>query len=139
MSSKKKRRYKPRAVESSPEGERIYDLFIKPFLREYTLEEGETPAIEGMERFFGVPDRRVYFVKSKGAFLLPGRVWATKSAPYKIIPGSRVIREMPRGAPGILRVDKRMPERSELEYGEYIFVLTQAELQFILEKLELVA
>ncbi len=124
--------------KETEEGLRIHELFLKPFCREHTLEEGQTNAVEGIEAFFNVHTRRVYYVRANKSFTIPGGMWASLEQPTRIVPGVGR-RYMAAAQTGVLRVDKTMPDRSELEFEDQVFVLTSAHLYHILPLLDLVA
>ena len=124
--------------KETEEGKEIYRLFIQPFLAEYTLEEGQVGAVEGIESFFNLATRKTHFVRCTTAFNIPGLMWESPERPTRLIPGVGRRYMAPKQV-AVLRMDKTMPERSEFEFEEQVFVLTRAQLTFILEKVEVIA
>lgn len=127
-----------RPLEETPDGILFFKLFLKPFLSELTLGDEQTNAVEGIEAFFSATTRKVMYVKASESFTIPGPMWASLEQPTRLVPGTGR-RYMAKGQYGVLRMDKTMPERSEIEFEEQVFVLTRAHLSYILEKLTVVS
>lgn len=115
---------------------RIYELFVRPFIKQYVTHDSlENVAIDA---FFNSTDRKVYFCKAKEPFRISGPSWASESEPFRLVPGAGR-RHVEKGQPLVLRLDRRTPDRSELEFDGQVFVLSKAELALIQEKIEVVA
>lgn len=115
----------------------IYALFVKPFLKRYTLSPFETEFSEGVNAFFGSEDVDVHFCKVKERFKHPGTKWRDARTPYVLTTGVR--REfLNLGTPIVVRINHGMPQRyAELEINDgTTYVANEFEYAEIKTKLE---
>ncbi len=117
---------------------KIWRFFVRRFLAEYTLPPDEKSHEGGVEAFFNLPNRRVAFCRASEAFTIPGPKWASDEQPYLLIPGVGK-RAVPKGAGFVLRVDKAMPERNEIEFEDQVFVMSLAQLMAIKDRIKVIA
>lgn len=127
-----------RRIGQTTSSKALYQWFVKPFLKEYTLPADASHWKEGLLAFFNVDRRPIVWARAKEAFKMPGQMWSSQSQPYKLVEGTgdRVVY---RGAPLIVRRDLTAPDRNEIEFREQVFVLTEAQYNVIREKLEVIA
>lgn len=119
-------------------GNKIYQWFIKPFLKGFTLTEDELEGEKGIEAFFDIENRKVVFCKATRSFTIPGPMWASPSQPYKLVPGVGR-RYVTKGQGFVLRMDRATPDRSEVEFEEQVFVLSRAQLAAIQDFIKVVS
>lgn len=112
----------------------IYKLFIKPFLNNYTLVEGQTFK-DGIDAFFNVSQRPVLWCRALDAFKIPGVMWESSSQPYRRIDGTGN-RMVAKGDSFILRQDLTVADKHEIEFKEQHFVLTDAQYEVIKDKIK---
>ncbi len=128
----------PNKVKSTAAIRFLWQHFVKVFLSMYTMPPDEKSHEGGVEAFFGLPDRRVAFCRAAESFTIPGPMWESLDQPYILIPGVGK-RAVPKNAGFVLRVDKAMPNRSELEFEDQVFVLSRAQLSAIKDKIRVIA
>lgn len=117
----------------------IFDLFIKPILKQFHYKDEEMEMREGINWFFNSNSRSLYFCKAKESFSMPGRMWKSLSHPGILVPGTSWGRYVEKGARLVTREDDTMPDRNEIEFNGNMFVLTKAEWNVIEPKLERIA
>lgn len=118
----------------------LYKLFIKNIVGRQLTNSGVITDAQSffktaVESFFLVDERDVRICRAKLPFNIPGPRWESLSNPSRLIPGDGV-RHVPVGATFVLRTDIDMPERSELEFKDQVFVLSGAQLNALREKFE---
>lgn len=136
MAKKKQKFRKKRAPNKLPGTSaliHLYQKIVRPFLNRYTLHEEQRELKEGIEGFFGLPQRRVVWCEVIEPFTMPGVMWITPSHPLKLIGGTGR-RYAKRGDDFVLRLDEHRPDHNEIEFDEQVFVLTDAELDAISHK-----
>ena len=136
--AKPKRDRGPNRLYETEAGKLIYKMFVRKFIDHFTLNEAQTIFSHGVPSFFGVAQRSIVWYRSKERFTLPGSMWSRPESPYHLVDGTgrRLVIE---GQALIIRTDERTPDRNEVELDEQVFVLTEAQLNFVLEKLEVIA
>lgn len=134
--NKQKRVRGPNRLYSTPAAIALYRGFVRPFMDAFTFSDIErTRWIEGIEKFFNIDSRRIVWCRAKESFYIPGPMWATTSQPYNKIPGVGR-RYVNVGAALYVRQDTERPDFNEVEFDNQVFVLTDAQLRVVEEKLE---
>lgn len=130
---KKKDRKKraPNKIKDTPALTALYDYFVKPFLRDYHLHLEQFETQEGYEAFFSVNERATLWCICHTSFTMPGDSWLDTSHPYNVVKGVPGRRYVKPGDGVVVRLDKRLPDRNEVEFDEQVFVLTRAQLAHI--------
>jgi hypothetical protein len=127
----------PNKIGATVALKQLYDKFFKPFMRHFDPKNDWDVLTEGAEAFFGLPYRRIAWCKATEAFKLPGGVWASQSEPHKVYQGAGR-RHVRKGDSLVIRRDMKL-KKNEVEFDEQVFVLTDAELAFIEEKIAIIA
>lgn len=136
--SRAKRLRGPNKLYSTEAARALYALFVKPFFNAFTLRPDQDYWREGLEHFFSIHTRKIVWYRAEQSFYMPGSMWASLSHPYVTVQGTGS-RYVAQGKGLWVRTDEAMPDRNEVEFEDQVFVLTNAELQVIKEKLKAVA
>lgn len=132
---KAKRYRSPNKLKPTDALQSFYHNFLKPFLGEFKLHEGQKQFEEGVEAFFNVEARPILWCRATSAFRMPGKMWRTPSEPYTLVEGVGR-RQVTVGSAVVVRLDAAMPARVDVEFDDQVFVLTHAELAVIQTKLK---
>lgn len=128
----------PDKLYETPASVALWQRFVRPFLESFTMLSHERLFEDGPAYFFNVDGRRIQWCKCVTQFKMPGAMWLSESEPFFTIEGTGK-RDVRPGAALIVRTDGALPDRNEIEYADQIFVLTDAELAFVHEKLKVLA
>lgn len=113
----------------------IFEKFIKPVLSRVDLEENESNFRGAIEAFFQVQTRDVFFARAKLNFKLPGFLVSELDRKDKLIPGAGR-RSVKRGNILLVRTDKHMPDRIDIEFDDQNFQLNSPEYSVIKDHLK---
>ena len=138
MKKKNRKGRKPRFIPRNGIDHQFYNLFLKPFMRNYVFTDGQNHFSEGIKAFFGAHYRSVYWCRATQPFELPGWIWRTPDDPSIRYPAGGN-RRVTKGNQLVIREDLRTPNRIDIEFKNQVFMLKKSQWDVIQEKIQRIA
>ncbi len=126
----------PDKIRKTSAFDQLYKFIVKPFLTLALYKPEERLLKEGLEVFFGTARCRVVFCKALVRFKLPGDSWVSEGNP-RVVVGIHP-RDVRKGDLLTVRLDGYKFGRNEVEHKGNVFVLTDAQLGYLQEKIKVV-